>query len=51
MWYVASSLRCYHEMASGTDPQFLAGFGVWPWLYVVQVGDNQAAIYAGKRLV
>ena len=81
--YVASSLRCYHEMGRGTDPQFLSGLreaalraheavvaeaasrpdhaslattltlgiGVWPWLYVVQVGDSRAYIYAGKRLV
>ena len=83
MQYVASSLRCYHEMGRGTDPQFLSGLreaalraheavvaeaasrpdhaslattltlgiGVWPWLYVVQVGDSRAYIYAGKRLV
>ncbi len=82
MQYVASSLRCYHEMGRGTDPQFLSslreaalhaheavvaeaatrpdgaslattltlGIGVWPWLYVVQVGDSRAYIYAGKRL-
>lgn len=82
MQYVASSLRCYHEMGSGSDPQFLSGLreaalrahevvtaeassrpdrtslattltlgiGVWPWLYVVQVGDSRAYIYAGKRL-
>jgi serine/threonine protein phosphatase PrpC len=81
--YVASSLRCYHEMGSGSDPKFLSGLreaalraheevtaaaglradhaslattltlgmGVWPWLYVVQVGDSRAYIYAGKRLV
>jgi serine/threonine protein phosphatase PrpC len=81
--YVASSLRCYHEMGSGSDPQCLSGLreaalraheavvaaagmrpdhaslattltlgmGVWPWLYVVQVGDSRAYIYTGKRLV
>jgi protein phosphatase len=83
MQYVASSLRCYHEMGIGNDPRFLSslreaalrahqavlaeaatrsdhsslattltlGIGVWPWLYVVQVGDSRAYIYAGKRLV
>ena len=83
MQYVASSLRCYHEMGRGNDPQFLSslreaalraheavlaeaatrtdraslattltlGIGVWPWLYVVQVGDSRAYIYAGERLV
>jgi protein phosphatase len=81
--YVASSLRCYHEMGSGNDPRFLSGLreaamraheavvaeaatrsdhsslattltlgiGVWPWLYVVQVGDSRAYIYSGRRLV
>ena len=81
--YVASSLRCYHEMGRGTDPQFLSGLreaalraheavvaeavtrsdhaslattltlgiGVWPWLYVVQVGDSRAYIYSSKKLV
>ena len=83
MRYVASSLRCYHEMGRGTDPQFLSslreaalraheavvaeavtrpdhpslattltlGIGVWPWLYVVQVGDSRAYLYSGKKLV
>ena len=83
MQYVASSLRCYHEMGSGNDPRFLTslretalrahdavvaeaatradhsslattltlGIGVWPWLYVVQVGDSRAYIYSGRRLV
>ena len=83
MQYVASSLRCYHEIGSGNDPKFLTslreaamraheavlaeaatrsdhaslattltlGIGVWPWLYVVQVGDSRAYIYAGERLV
>lgn len=82
MQYVASSLRCYHEIGSGNDPQFLTslreaalraheavlaeaatrdheslattltlGIGVWPWLYVVQVGDSRAYIYSGNRLV
>jgi protein phosphatase len=83
MQYVASSLRCYHEMGNGSDPRFLGGLreaavrahdavvaeaatredhptlattltlgiGVWPWLYVVQVGDSRAYIYAGKRLM
>jgi serine/threonine protein phosphatase PrpC len=82
MQYVASSLRCYHEMGNGNDPQFLTslreaalraheavlaeaatrsdhsslattltlGIGVWPWLYVVQVGDSRAYIYSGNRL-
>jgi serine/threonine protein phosphatase PrpC len=81
--YVASSLRCYHEMGSGNDPRFLSslreaavraheavlaeaatrsdhsslattltlGIGVWPWLYVVQVGDSRAYVYSGKRLL
>ena len=81
--YVASSLRCYHEMGIGNDPRFLTGLqeaavrahdavvaeaaaradhpslattltlgiGVWPWLYVVQVGDSRAYIYSGGRLV
>jgi serine/threonine protein phosphatase PrpC len=81
--YVASSLRCYHEMGIGNDPRFLTGLreaairahdavvaeaatradhpslattltlgiGVWPWLYVVQVGDSRAYIYSGRRLV
>lgn len=83
MEYVASSLRCYHEMGRGNDPQFLSslretalraheavlaeaasrsdhaslattltlGIGVWPWLYVVQVGDSRAYVYSGRRLV
>ena len=83
MQYVTSSLRCYHEMSRGTDPQFLSslgeaalraheavlaeaatrsdhaslattltlGIGVWPWLYVVQVGDSRAYLYSGERLV
>ena len=83
MQYVASSLRCYHEMGIGNDPRFLTslretalrahdavvaeaatradhsslattltlGIGVWPWLYVVQVGDSRAYIYSGGRLV
>lgn len=82
MQYVASSLRCYHEMGNGSDPQFLSGLreaalrahdavtaeagtradraslattltlgiGVWPWLYVVQVGDSRAYIHAGGKL-
>lgn len=82
MQYVASSLRCYHEMQAGTDPQFLVnlreaafrahdavlaeaaarpdqvslattltlGLGVYPWLYVVQVGDSRAYVYSGGRL-
>ena len=82
MQYVASSLRCYHEMGAGNDPQFLSslreaalraheavlaeaasredhatlattltlGIGVWPWLYVVQVGDSRAYIYTKGRL-
>lgn len=82
MQYVASSLRCYHEMGAGRDPQFLGslreaavraheavlaeaatrtdrkslattltlGIGVWPWLYVVQVGDSRAYIFSGGRL-
>ena len=83
MRYVGSSLRCYHEMGRGSDPEFLSslreaalraheavvaegvtrpdhqslattltlGIGVWPWLYVVQVGDSRAYIYADGRLV
>ena len=27
------------------------GIGVWPWLYVVQVGDSRAYIYSGGKLV
>ena len=82
MQYVASSLRCYHEIGRGNDPAFLEtlreaafraheavlaeaasradhsslattltlGVGVWPWLYVVQVGDSRAYIYANGRL-
>ncbi len=80
--YVASSLRCYHEMGAGQKPEFLTalreaalrahdavraeaatrpgkaslattltlGIGVWPWLYVVQVGDSRAYIYTNGRL-
>lgn len=83
MQYVASSLRCYHEMGRGTDPEFFSGLreaairaheavvneavtrpdhaslattltlgiGVWPWLYVVQVGHSRAYVYAGGKLV
>jgi protein phosphatase len=82
MQYVASSLRCYHEMGRGNDPEFLAslreaafvaheavlaeaasrsdrsslattltlGIGVWPWLYVVQVGDSRAYVYTHGKL-
>ena len=81
--YVASSLRCYHEIGAGQKPEFLTalreaalrahdavraevatrpgnaslattltlGIGVWPWLYVVQVGDSRAYIYTKGRLV
>lgn len=80
--YVASSLRCYHEMGVGQFPEFLTalreaamrahdavraeaatrsdksslattltlGIGVWPWLYVVQVGDSRAYIYTQGEL-
>lgn len=80
--YVASSLRCYHELGAGNDPQFLSslreaafraheavlaeaasridrsslattltlGIVVWPWLYVVQVGDSRAYIYTHGEL-
>jgi len=80
--YVASSLRCYQEIGSGQDPEFLTalheaamrahdavraeaatrsnksrlattltlGIGVWPWLYVVQVGDSRAYIHAQGQL-
>ena len=80
--YVASSLRCYHEIGAGQKPEFLTalreaalsahdavraeaatrpgkaslattltlGIGVWPWLYVVQVGDSRAYIYTNGRL-
>lgn len=82
MQYVASSLRSYHEMGAGTNPEFLTalreaamrahdavraeaatrpgkaslattltlGIGVWPWLYVVQVGDSRAYIHTHGRL-
>jgi serine/threonine protein phosphatase PrpC len=82
MQYVASSLRCYHEIGRGNDPAFLEslreaacraheavlaeaasrtdrsslattltlGIGVWPWLYVVQVGDSRAYIYTSGKL-
>ena len=82
MQYVASSLRCYHEIGRGNDPAFLEtlreaafraheavlaeaasrtdrsslattltlGVGVWPWLYVVQVGDSRAYIYTRGKL-
>ena len=80
--YVSSSLRCYHEIGMGNDPEFLTalreaalrahdavraeattrsdetrlattltlGIGVYPWLYVVQVGDSRAYIYTHGRL-
>lgn len=80
--YVASTLRCYHELGKGNDPEFLrdlreaalhaheavlaeaasrsdrsslattltVGIGVWPWLYVVQVGDSRAYIYTRGTL-
>ena len=82
MQYVASSLRCYHEIGAGQNPEFLTGLreaalrahdavraeaatrpgkaslattltlgiGVWPWLYVTQVGDSRAYIYTKGRL-
>jgi len=82
MQYVASSLRCYHEIGRGNDPAFLEslreaayraheavlaeaasrsdrsslattltlGIGVWPWLYVVQVGDSRAYIHTHGKL-
>ena len=82
MQYVASSLRCYHEIGRGNDPEFLSslreaaflaheavlaeaatrpdrsslattmtlGIGVWPWLYVVQVGDSRMYIYTQGKL-
>ena len=82
MQYVASSLRCYHDIGRGNDPAFLdslreaafraheavlaeaasrtdrsslattltLGVGVWPWLYVVQVGDSRAYIYTRGKL-
>ncbi len=82
MQYVASSLRCYHEIGSGNDPEFLSslreaaflaheavlaeaasrtdrsslattltlGIAVYPWLYVVQVGDSRAYIYTHGAL-
>lgn len=80
--YVASSLRCYHELGTGRDPAFLdalqdavmrahetvraeaalrssrsslattltLGIGVWPWLYVVHVGDSRAYIHTHGQL-
>ncbi len=80
--YVASSLRCYHELGVGRDPAFLTalqeaamrahdtvraeaasrpserdlattltlGIGVWPWLYVVHVGDSRAYIHTHGAL-
>ena len=82
MQYVASSLRCYHELGAGQNPELLMGLreaamrahdavraeaatrpgkanlattltlgiGVWPWLYVTQVGDSRAYIYTKGRL-
>ena len=82
MQFVASSLRCYHEIGRGNDPAFLEslreaafraheavlaeaasradrsslattltlGIGVWPWLYVVQVGDSRAYIHTNGKL-
>ena len=82
MQYVASSLRCYHEIGAGQNPEFLTGLreaalrahdavraeaatrpgkaslattltlgiGVWPWLYVTQVGDSRAYIYTKGHL-
>lgn len=82
MQYVASSLRCYHEIGRGNDPAFLEslreaafraheavlaeaasradrcslattmtlGIAVWPWLYVVQVGDSRAYIHTHGKL-
>ena len=44
------------EAASRNEPGRLAttltlGIGVWPWLYVVQVGDSRAYVYTGGKLV
>ena len=82
MQYVTSSLGCYHEIGTGSDPEFLSslreaaflaheavlaeaasrpdrsslattltlGIAVWPWLYVVQVGDSRAYIYTHGTL-
>lgn len=82
MRYVASSLRCYHEMRLATSESFYAelqeaalqahdavraeaasraertrlattmtlGFAVYPWLYIVQVGDSRAYLYTHGKL-
>jgi serine/threonine protein phosphatase PrpC len=43
------------EAATRTDQRRMAttltlGIGVWPWLYVVQVGDSRCYVYSGKKL-
>jgi len=43
------------EAALRTDQRQMAttltvGFAVWPWLYVVQVGDSRCYFYSGGRL-
>jgi serine/threonine protein phosphatase PrpC len=43
------------EAASRPDQRRMAttltlGIGVWPWLYVVQVGDSRCYVYSGKKL-
>jgi len=43
------------ESASRTDQRRMAttltlAIAVWPWLYVVQVGDSRCYVYSGKKL-
>lgn len=43
------------ESASRSDQRRMAttltlAIGVWPWLYVVQVGDSRCYVYSGKTL-
>jgi protein phosphatase len=43
------------EAASRTDQRRMAttltlAIGVWPWLYVVQVGDSRCYVYSAKKL-
>jgi protein phosphatase len=43
------------EAATRTDQRRMAttltlGIGVWPWLYVLQVGDSRCYVYSGKKL-
>jgi protein phosphatase len=42
----AASRTGDHQMAT----TLTLGIGVWPWLYVVQVGDSRCYLYTGGRL-